>query len=107
MRVKRYTRCPQKGHGIKNRTKGVRKSPPGVDVLPVVHRRLEDVNKLLVAGELGRDDGEDVPVVLLHDVQHQQRLLLDGGTELEERRLYILVEQESGGEEVGGEEGGS
>lgn len=63
-------------------------------ILPVVHRRLEDVDELLVAGELGRDDGEDVPVVLLHDVQHQQRLLLDGGPELEERRLHILVEQE-------------
>lgn len=71
-------------------------------VPPVVHRRLEDVDELLVAGELGRDDGEDVPVVLLHDVQHQQRLLLDGGSELEERRLHILrgkgvVEGEGGG----------
>lgn len=63
-------------------------------ILPVVHRRLEDVDELLVAGELGRDDGEDVPVVLLHDVQHQQRLLLDGGSELEERGLHILGEQE-------------
>lgn len=71
-------------------------------VLPVVHRRLEDVDELLVAGELGRDDGEDVPVVLLHDVQHQQRLLLDGGSELEERRLHILVERETGEEEGGG-----
>lgn len=31
-----------------------------------------------------------MPVVLLHDVEHQQSLLLDGGTELEECRLHIL-----------------
>ena len=34
-----------------------------------------------------------MPVVLLHDVQHQQRLLLDGGAELEERGLHILTEE--------------
>ena len=60
---------------------------------PVVHGGLEDVDELLVAGELGGDDGEDVPVVLLHDVEHQQCLLLDGGAKLEERRLVILRER--------------
>lgn len=51
---------------------------------PVVHSRFEDVDELLVPGELRRDDGEDVPVVLLHDVEHEQSLLLDGGAKLEE-----------------------
>ena len=52
---------------------------------PVVNCGLEDVDELLVPWELGGDDGEDVPVVLLHDVEHQQRLLLDGSPKLEER----------------------
>lgn len=62
-------------------------------ILPVVHSCFEDVDELLVAGELGRDNGEDVPVVFLHDVQHQQGLLLDRGTELEERGLHILIKE--------------
>lgn len=37
-------------------------------ILPIVHGSFQDVDKLLVARELRGDDGEDVPVVLLHDV---------------------------------------
>lgn len=69
---------------------------------PVVHCRLQDVDELLVARKLRRDDREDVPVVLLHDVQHQQRLLLDGGAKLEERRLHVLKKE--GRKEGEGEE---
>lgn len=47
-------------------------------------------NKVLVAGVVCGDDGEDVPVVLLHDVEHDGRLLLDGGSELKEHGVIVL-----------------
>lgn len=53
-------------------------------------------DKVLVPRVVRGDDGEDVPVVLLHDVQHEQSLLLDGGTELEERGLHVLRRKKPG-----------
>lgn len=47
-------------------------------------------DKVLVAGVVGGDDGEDVPVVLLHDVEDDRRLLLDGGAELKEHGVVVL-----------------
>lgn len=47
-------------------------------------------NKVLIAGVVSGDDGEDVPVVLLHDVEHDRGLLLDGGAELEKHGVVIL-----------------
>lgn len=47
-------------------------------------------DKVLVAGVVGGDNGEDVPVVLLHDVEDDRRLLLDGGTELKEHGVVVL-----------------
>ncbi len=60
----------------------------------VVDRALQYGNEILVAWELAGHYGEDVPVVLFHDVEHEQRLLLDGGPELEECRFYILLNKE-------------
>lgn len=47
-------------------------------------------DKVLVPRVVRGDDGEDVPVVLLHDVQHDRSLLLDGGAKLEEHGVVIL-----------------
>ena len=47
-------------------------------------------DKVQVSGVVCGDDGEDVPVVLLHDVEHDRGLLLDGRAELEEHRVVIL-----------------
>lgn len=41
-------------------------------------------DKVLVTRVVCGDDGEDVPVVFLHDVEHDGGLLLDGGSELKE-----------------------
>ncbi len=60
----------------------------------VVDRGLQDGNEILVAWELAGHYGEDVPVVLFHDVEHEQRLLLDGGSKLEECWFYILLNKE-------------
>jgi len=76
--------------------------------LPVIHSRLQRADEVLVPGELGSDDRKNVPVVLLHDGEHEQSLLLQSGAELEERGLLILQRQAgSGGTEIncGGEEG--
>lgn len=48
------------------------------------------VDKVLVAGVVRGDYGEDVPVILLHDVQHDGGLLLDGWTELEKHGVVVL-----------------
>lgn len=47
-------------------------------------------DEVLVPWVVGGDDGEDVPVVLLHDVEHDGRLLLDGGPELKEHGAVVL-----------------
>ena len=47
-------------------------------------------NKVLIARVVGGDDGEDVPVVLLHDVEHDRGLLLNGWAELEKHGVVIL-----------------
>lgn len=52
------------------------------------------VDKVLVAGVVGGDDGEYVPVILLHDVQHDRGLLLDGWSELEKHGVVILESRE-------------
>lgn len=54
-------------------------------------------DKVQVSGVVCGDDGEDVPVVLLHDVEHDRGLLLDGRAELEEHRVVILGGTEEGG----------
>lgn len=48
------------------------------------------VDKVLVARVVRGDYGEDVPVILLHDVQHDGGLLLDGRTELEKHGVVVL-----------------
>lgn len=55
-------------------------------------------DKVLITWVVRGDDGEDVPVVLLHDVQHDGSLLLDGGAELKEHGVVILemTEREAG-----------
>lgn len=47
-------------------------------------------NKVLVTWVVCGDDGEDVPVVFLHDVEHDRSLLLYGGAELKEHGVVIL-----------------
>lgn len=47
-------------------------------------------DKVLVTWVVRGDDGEDVPVVFLHDVQHDRSLLLDGGAKLKEHGVVIL-----------------
>lgn len=56
----------------------------------MIHGHPQGADEVLVPGELGSDDREDVPVVLLHDGQHQQSFLLQGRAKLEERGLLIL-----------------
>lgn len=48
------------------------------------------VDKVLVARVVRGDNGEDVPVILLHDVQHDRGLLLDGRTKLEKHGVVVL-----------------
>lgn len=60
------------------------------DSSPVIHSYLQRADEILVPGELGSDDRKNMPVVLLHDGEHEQSLLLQRGTELEERGLLIL-----------------
>ena len=47
-------------------------------------------DEVLITRGVGGDDGEDVPVVFLHDVEDYRRLLLDGGPELKEHGVVIL-----------------
>lgn len=61
-----------------------------VYLLPVIHSYPQRADKILVPRELGSDNRKDVPVILLHDGQHQQSFLLQSCTELEERGLLIL-----------------
>lgn len=48
------------------------------------------VDKVLVARVVCGDYGEDVPVILLHDIQHDGGLLLDGWTKLEKHGVVVL-----------------
>lgn len=48
------------------------------------------IDKVLVARVVRGDYGEDVPVILLHDVQHDGGLLLDGRTKLEKHGVVVL-----------------
>lgn len=48
-------------------------------------------DEVLVTGVVRCDDGEDVPVVLLHDVQDDRSLLLDGGAKLKEHGVVVLA----------------
>lgn len=52
------------------------------------------VDKVLVSGVVRGDYGEDVPVVLLHDVQHDGGLLLNGRTKLEKHGVVVLETRE-------------
>ena len=56
----------------------------------VVHRGLDEADEVPVAREDGGHQGEDMPVVILHDLQHDRGLLLDGRSKLEEGRRRIL-----------------
>lgn len=49
------------------------------------------VDEVLVPRVVGGDDGEDIPVVLLHDVEHDGSLLLYRWPELEEHGVVILL----------------
>lgn len=59
-------------------------------LLPVIHSYPQRANKFLVPGKLGSDNRKNVPVILLHDAEHEQRFLLQRRTKLEERGLLIL-----------------
>jgi len=48
------------------------------------------VDKVLVTGVVSGDYRKDVPVILLHNVQHDRGLLLDGWAELEEHGVVVL-----------------
>lgn len=48
------------------------------------------VDKVLVTRVVRGDYGEDVPVILLHDVQHDGGLLLNGWTKLEKHGVVVL-----------------
>lgn len=56
----------------------------------VVHCGLDEADEIPVAREDGGHQGEDMPVVILHDLQHDCGLLLDGRSKLEEGRGRIL-----------------
>lgn len=62
----------------------------GAYSLPVIHSYLQCADEVLVPGELGSDNRKNMPVILLHDGKHEQSLLLQSCTELEERGLLIL-----------------
>ena len=47
-------------------------------------------DKVLITGVVCCDDGEDVPVIFLHDVEYDRCLLLDGGAKLKEHGVVIL-----------------
>lgn len=47
-------------------------------------------DKVLVTGVVRGDDGEDVPVIFLHDVEYDRCLLLDGWPKLKEHGVVIL-----------------
>lgn len=53
------------------------------------------VDKVLVARVVRGDYGEDVPVILLHDVQHDLGLLLDRRTKLEKHGVVVLETRET------------
>ena len=55
-----------------------------------VHVFIYLVDKVLVARIVRGDYGEDVQVILLHDVQHDRGLLLDGRTKLEKHGVVVL-----------------
>ena len=57
-------------------------------VVQTAHGYLGD--KVLVTWVVRGDDGEDVPVIFLHDVQHDRSLLLDGRAKLKEHGVVIL-----------------
>lgn len=52
------------------------------------------VDKVLVSRVVGGDDGEYVPIILLHDVQHDRGLLLDGRSKLEKHGVVVLETRE-------------
>ena len=56
----------------------------------VVHCGLDEADEVPVAREDGGHQGEDMPVVILHDLQHDRGLLLDGRSKLEEGRCRVL-----------------
>ena len=58
--------------------------------LPVIHSYPKRADEVLIPWELRRNDGKNMPVVLLHDSEHEQSLLLQGCTKLEESGLLIL-----------------
>lgn len=62
----------------------------GVYSLPVIHSYPQCADEVLVPRELGSDDRKNMPVILLHDGEHEQSLLLQSCAELEERGLFIL-----------------
>lgn len=54
-------------------------------------------DEVLVARVVRGDDGEDVPVVFLHDVKYDRGLLLDGGAKLKEHGVVVLKMTEAHG----------
>jgi len=58
----------------------------------IVKKMSHPIYKVLVSRVVGGDDGEYVPVILLHYVKHDRGLLLYRGTKLEEHGMVILQE---------------
>lgn len=59
-------------------------------------------DEVLVTRVVRCDDGEDVPVVLLHDVQDDRSLLLNGGAKLKEHGVVVLATAEKQRQSVNG-----
>lgn len=55
-----------------------------------VGKNSHPVDEVQVPRVVGSDDGKDVPVVLLHDVEHDRGLLLYRRPKLEEHGVVIL-----------------
>lgn len=58
--------------------------------LDILEHLSHPVDEVLVPWVVGSDDREDVPIVLLHDVEHDGRLLLYRRPKLEEHGVVIL-----------------
>lgn len=54
------------------------------------------VDKILVARVICCDNGKDVPVILLHDIKHDRRLLFNGWAKLEKHGMVILKNRNKG-----------
>ena len=59
----------------------------------IFHCGLDDIDEVSISREGGGHQGKHVPVIILHDLQHDNGFLLDGSPKLEERGHHILEYQ--------------